>query len=108
MPVEKITTHYPVPTSLAHTSARVLEFESLRDLLRAYTPSPLGQAKVALLVASSDREWIETQQRLTTDIRELRRVGGRCGFSGMLDVSQSMEKARCVGAAPDSAARPDT
>src|SRR5438128_10969879 len=99
MPVEKITTHYPVPTSLAHTSARVLEFESLRDLLRGYAPSPLGQAKVALLVASSDREWIETQQRLTTEIREFRRVGGRFEFSGLLDVSQSVEKARIVGAA---------
>src|SRR2546428_3945691 len=99
MPVEKITTHYPVPTSLAHTSARVLEFESLRDLLRAYTPSPLGQAKVALLVASSDREWIEAQQQLTTEIREFRRVGGRFEFSGLLDVNQSVEKARIVGAA---------
>src|SRR2546428_9378242 len=99
MPVEKITTHYPVPTSLGHTSARVLEFESLRDLLRGYAPSPLGQVKVALLVASSDREWIETQQRLTTEIREFRRVGGRFEFSGLLDVSQSVEKARIVGAA---------
>jgi len=88
-----------VPTSLAHTSARVLEFESLRDLLRAYTPSPLGQAKVALLVASSDREWIEAQQQLTTEIREFRRVGGRFEFSGLLDVNQSVEKARIVGAA---------
>ena len=88
-----------MPTPLAHTSARLLEFESLRDLLRAYTPSPLGQAKVALLVASSDREWIETQQRLTTEIREFRRVGGRFEFSGLLDVSQSVEKARIVGAA---------
>ncbi len=88
-----------MPTSLAHTSARVLEFESLRDLLRAYTPSPLGQAKVALLGASSDREWIEAQQQLTTEIREFRRVGGRFEFSGLLDVNQSVEKARIVGAA---------
>ncbi len=88
-----------MPTPLAHTTARVLEFESLRDLLRGYAPSPLGQAKVALLVASSDREWIETQQRLTTEIREFRRVGGRFEFSGLLDVSQSVEKARIVGAA---------
>src|SRR5437016_611734 len=88
-----------VPTPLAHTSARVLEFESLRDLLRAYTPSPLGQAKVALLVASSDREWIEAQQQLTTEIREFRRVGGRFEFAGLLDVGQSVKKARIVGAA---------
>jgi DNA mismatch repair protein MutS2 len=88
-----------VPNWLAHTSARVLEFESLHDLLRGYAPSPLGQVKVALLLASSDRDWIETQQRLTTEIREFRRVGGRFEFSGLLDVSQSVEKARIAGAA---------
>jgi len=88
-----------VPTPLPHTSARVLEFESLRDLLRAYTPSPLGQARVASLAPSGDRDWIEIQQRLTTEIREFRRVGGRFEFSGLLDVSQSVEKARIAGAA---------
>jgi len=77
----------------------VLEFESLRDLLRGYAPSPLGQVKLALLVASSDRDWIETQQGLTTEIREFRRVGGHFEFSGLLDVNQSVEKARIVGAA---------
>src|SRR5437016_9896719 len=88
-----------VPTPLAHTTAHVLEFESLRDLLRGYAPSPLGQVKLALLVASSDRDWIETQQGLTTEIREFRRVGGHFEFSGLLDVNQSVEKARIVGAA---------
>ncbi len=88
-----------MPTPLAHTSARVLEFESLRDLLRGYAPSPLGQVKLALLVASSDRDWIETQQGLTTEIREFRRVGGHFEFSGLLDVGQSVEKARIAGAA---------
>ncbi len=88
-----------MPTPLAHTTARVLEFESLRDLLRGYAPSPLGQVKLALLVASSDRDWIETQQGLTTEIREFRRVGGHFEFSGLLDVNQSVEKARIVGAA---------
>ena len=88
-----------MPTPLPHTSARVLEFESLRDLLRAYTPSPLGQARVASLAPSGDRDWIEIQQRLTTEIREFRRVGGRFEFSGLLDVSQSVEKARIAGAA---------
>ena len=88
-----------MPTPLAHTSAHVLEFESLRDLLRGYAPSPLGQVKLALLVASSDRDWIETQQGLTTEIREFRRVGGHFEFSGLLDMGQSVEKARIAGAA---------
>ena len=32
---------------LTHTSARVLEFESLRDLIRGYASSPLGQERIA-------------------------------------------------------------
>ena len=35
-----------IPQPLSQTSARVLEFDSLRDLLRGYTSSPLGQALV--------------------------------------------------------------
>jgi DNA mismatch repair protein MutS2 len=88
-----------VPNRLAHTSARVLEFESLRDLMRAYTPSPLGQARVASLAPSNDRDWIQLQHQLTSEMREFRRVGGRFEFSGLLDVSQSVEKARIAGAA---------
>src|SRR5437016_12671919 len=88
-----------VPTPLAYTTEHVLKFEPLRYLLRGYAPPPLGQAKVALLVASSDRDWIDTQHRLTTEIREFRRVGGHFEFSGLLDVGQSVEKARIAGAA---------
>jgi DNA mismatch repair protein MutS2 len=84
---------------LLHTSARVLEFDSLRELLRGYTSSPLGQARVAALAPSMDREWIKNQQQLTTEIREFRRVGGGFEFSGLTDVSRVLEKSRIAGAA---------
>src|ERR1700680_1090202 len=84
---------------LSHTSARVLEFDSLRDLLSGYASSPLGQGLVARLAPSTDREWIENQQRLTSEIREFRRVGGRFDFSGLLDVTKPVEKSRIAGAA---------
>ena len=84
---------------LAHTSARVLEFESLRDLLRSYTSSPLGANRVSRLAPTSERAWIERQHQLTTEIREFRRVGGRFEFSGLLDVSQLVDKSRISGAA---------
>ena len=74
------------PQLLSHTSARVLEFDSLRDLLSGYASSPLGHGLIANLAPSTDREWIENQQQLTTEIREFRRVGGRFDFSGLLDV----------------------
>jgi DNA mismatch repair protein MutS2 len=88
-----------LPQPVSHTSARVLEFDSLRDLLRGYASSPLGQGLIARLAPSTDREWIENQQQLTTEIHEFRRVGGRFDFSGLLDVTKLVEKSRIAGAA---------
>lgn len=86
-----------MPQFVTHTSSRVLEFESWRELLRGYAPSPLGQRRVASLAPSTDRDWIENQQLLATEIREFRRVGGRFDFAGLLDVSSHLEKARIAG-----------
>jgi DNA mismatch repair protein MutS2 len=84
---------------LSHASARVLEFDSLRDLLSGYASSPLAQGLIAHLAPSTDREWIENQQQLASEIREFRRVGGRFDFSGLLDVTKQVEKSRIAGAA---------
>src|SRR5438270_555719 len=54
---------------LTHTSSGVLEFDSLRELLRGYAWSPLGKDRVSRLVPSGDGEWIERQQQLTADGR---------------------------------------
>jgi len=88
-----------LPRPFSQTSARVLEFDSLRDLLRGYASSPLGQGLIAHLAPSTDRERIENQQQLTTEIREFRRVGGRFDFSGLLDITKLVEKSRIAGAA---------
>ncbi len=87
------------PASLPRTSSRVLEFESLRDLLRGYTSSALGVDRVSHLSPSVDRSWIEQQHQLTAEIREFRRVGGRFEFSGLLDTATLLEKSRIAGAA---------
>ena len=87
------------PQPLSHTSARVLEFDSLRDVLSGYASSPLGQGLIAQLAPSIDRDWIENQQQLTSEIREFRRVGGRFDFSGLLEVTELVEKSRIAGAA---------
>ena len=84
--------------SLDHSSGRVLEFESLRDLIRGYASSPLGQGRIAALSPAVDRRWIENQHQLTVEIREFRRVGGRFEFSGLLDISDTVEEARIQGA----------
>jgi len=87
-----------MPSELLHTSARVLEFDSLRELLRGYASSPLGQSHITALAPSTDLVWIETQQQLTTEIREFRRVGGRFEFSGLVAIGQLVEKSRIAGA----------
>jgi DNA mismatch repair protein MutS2 len=88
-----------VPSPVAQTSSRLLEFESLRELLAGYASSPLGLGRVAELRPSLDRVWIENQQALTTEIREYRRVGGRFEFVGLPEVERLLEKSRIAGAA---------
>ncbi|SPE27914.1 Endonuclease MutS2 [Candidatus Sulfotelmatobacter sp. SbA7] len=88
-----------LPQPLPHTSARVLEFDSLLELLRGYVSSPLGQKAIAALSPSSDRDWIQNQQQLTTEVREFRRVGGGFDFSGLLEIGIHLEKSRISGAA---------
>jgi DNA mismatch repair protein MutS2 len=88
-----------VPNPVAHTSSRLLEFESLRDLLAGYASSPLGKRRIAELLPSLSRLWIETQQQLTMEIREYRRGGGRFEFAGLPEVQRLIEKSRIAGAA---------
>ena len=83
---------------LLHSSSRVLEFEALRELLRGYTSSPLGQGRIAELAPSTDRAWIESQQQLATEVREFRRVGGRFDFDALIDVGPLVKKSRIAGA----------
>jgi DNA mismatch repair protein MutS2 len=90
-------------SALPHTSARVLEFDSLRELLRGYASSPLGQGRIAALRPSVNHQWIDSQQELASEIREFRRVGGRFDFSGLIEVGPLVEKSRIAGAALETA-----
>jgi DNA mismatch repair protein MutS2 len=83
---------------LIHNSARVLEFDALRELLRGYASSPLGQAKIATLAPSTDSTWIIEQQELADEVRDFRRAGGRFDFSGLLDIMKLLQRARIAGA----------
>ncbi len=85
-------------SELTHNSARVLEFDALRELLRGYASSPLGQGRIAALAPSTDSAWIAEQQELTAEVREFRRVGGCFEFSGLLDITKLVKKSRIAGA----------
>jgi len=88
---------------LSHTSAQVLEFDSLRELLRGYASSPLGQGRIAKLLPSIDANWIAKQHQLTSEIREFRRVGGGFDFSNLPEVTKLVEESRIAGAALETA-----
>jgi DNA mismatch repair protein MutS2 len=91
-----------VPNPMKDTSSRLLEFEILRDLLAGYAASSLGKHHAVELVPSLDRAWIKTQQQLTSEIREYRRVGGNFEFAGLPEVRTLIEKSRIAGAALES------
>ena len=84
---------------MKNSSARVLEFEALRDLLRGYAASDLGRTRVAELAPSTDLPWIQNQQQLTKEIREFRRAGGGFNFAGLTGISSLLDKSRIAGAA---------
>ena len=88
---------------LSHSSSQILEFDSLRDLLRGYAASPLGQTWIGHLQPSTAAEWIRNQQEMATEIREFRRVGGHFEFSGLEEVGRQLEKSRIAGAALETA-----
>jgi DNA mismatch repair protein MutS2 len=83
---------------MQNSSAGVLEFAALRDLLRGYASSDLGRDRVAAVAPSSDLEWIQKQQQLTAEVREFRRTGGSFNFTGLIDITNLLEKSCIVGA----------
>src|SRR3954471_401910 len=87
-----------VPSPLQHSSARVLEFDHLCDVLGAYVSSPLGKAKVSQLETSLDRAWINQQQQLADESRRFYSAGGRFEFTGLFDAHKLLAKARIPGA----------
>ncbi len=84
---------------MVFSSARVLEFEALRELLNAYASSELGRARIAALQPSCDHDWITGQQQLVAEVLQFLRGGGHFDFSGLLGPTALLEKAHIAGAA---------
>ncbi len=93
-----------VPAPLSHTSAAVLEFDSLRDVLQGYAASPLGRGRIAGLAPSADQPWIEGQHRLVVEVREFLRTGSRFDFAGLADPQPHLARAGVEGVALETAA----
>src|SRR6516164_2997555 len=87
------------PDAIQYTAEHVLEFDRLRELLVAYTASPLGRERIASLAPSADRRWIERQQQLTEELRGYLANGGRFDFHGVLDPTPFVQQSKIQGAA---------
>src|SRR5947209_9494402 len=83
---------------LLHSSARVLEFDAVRDLLSAYSSSELGRREIASLHPQTDRQQILRQQQLTAEVRIFLRGGSNFEFHGLLDPGALLDKARITDA----------
>ena len=93
----------PAPAGLKNSSAGLLEFDSLRELLLSYVVSDLGKQRLAILGPTADREWIVRQQQLTEEIRNYLRSGGSFEFFGLLDPRPLLAKSRIQGATLETA-----
>ena len=87
-----------MPTSLLHTSAALLEFDRLREIVRGCCQSELGRQAVDSLAPTTDAAWIERQQQLTVEVGNFFRAGGRFDFGGLTDPRQFVLRARISGA----------
>ncbi|MGO9097469.1 MAG: endonuclease MutS2 [Bryobacteraceae bacterium] len=92
-----------------NTSGDYLEFASLKELLRRYIASPLGQAELDKVEPSDDRAQVEQMLRETAEAKEYldtaarpqpasRGAAVRIRFSGIEDTTESLGKLRIEGA----------
>ncbi|MBI3680266.1 MAG: endonuclease MutS2 [Acidobacteria bacterium] len=62
---------------MTHTSADLLEFESLRELLVRYAGSAMGRAEVSKVRPAADRSWLAETHALNTEAIEYLRAAAK-------------------------------
>src|ERR1700694_654789 len=96
--------------SMRLTSADVLEFEALRELLRRYMASPLGSAELDKIQPHTNREQLEAELADAEEATQYLRAASkpqqaargaaiRINFSSIPDLTASVHKLRIEGAA---------
>lgn len=88
-----------MPEPLAERGGAALQWEALRERVAGRAQSALGQRLVRGLEPSADRSWVETQQGRTAEMRLLLASGELFSFQGVMDVADTLLKARIPGAA---------
>ncbi len=82
-----------------HWSARLLEFDRVREILLGYCGSDVGRQRVSELEPVADLAWIDRQQELADEVRRFLQSGGSFEFHGLKDSQNLLKKSRIAGAA---------
>ncbi len=83
---------------MEHTSAEMLEFPALRELVAGYASTPPGHAWTLALVPSRNVKWVATEQQRVGEAVRWLRAGVSFDFHGLVDPSAWLEQARISGA----------
>ena len=87
-----------VPSPLAHTSAEMLEFARLREMVAGYATTTPGRAWTLALEPSCDTGWASVEQQRVSEAVRLLRVGPSFDFHGLIDPGDWLDRARIHGA----------
>ena len=87
-----------VPSPLAHTSAEMLEFARLREMVAGYATTDPGRTWTLALEPSGNAGWTAVeQQRVSEALRSLH-AGPGFDFHGLIDPGDWLDRARIAGA----------
>ncbi|MGC1782709.1 MAG: endonuclease MutS2 [Acidobacteriaceae bacterium] len=86
-----------VPSPMEHTSAEMLEFARLRELVAGYAGTPVGREWTLALEPSRDRTWAVMEQQRVGESLCLLREGHSFDFHGLIDPGALLERARISG-----------
>ena len=87
-----------VPLPLGHTSAEMLEFARLREMVAGYATTAPGRAWTLALEASGDAGWASGEQLRVSEALRLLRAGPSFDFHGLIDPGDWLDRARIHGA----------
>jgi DNA mismatch repair protein MutS2 len=87
-----------VPSPLAHTSAEMLEFARLREMVAGYGTTAPGREWTLALEPSGDGEWAKIEQQRVSETLRLLRGGPSFDFHGLIDPGDWLDHARIHGA----------
>src|SRR5712664_601839 len=85
----------------------ILEFDSLRALVRRHAQTDLGRVRIDALEPIGDIELLKVDLRSMAELIELRHRGTRLQFDGIVDPSDSISRLGIEGTALDPLAMLD-